>query len=121
MWEATRQLLMTDFDGAAQRFSWLAEPRVVYWKTCDSAATINPSHVLPGWSVHILELAEVRTRCSCKMNLKTCIMLRRISDLRKTRITRQFSHIQVISAEILWQYKNLKAKGKPQDLQTYLS
>lgn len=112
---------MTDFDVAAQRFSWLAEPRVVYWKTCDSAAIINPSRVLPGWSVHILELAEVHTRCSCKTNVKTFIMYPRTSDLYNTRITRQLSHIQMISAETLRQYQNLKAKGKPSDLQTHLS
>lgn len=96
---------MTDFDVAAQCFLWLAEPRVVYLETRDSAAIIKLSCVLPGWSVHILELAEVHMRCSCKMNLKTFIMHPRISDLHETCITRQFSHIQKSSAEILWQYK----------------
>lgn len=102
MWGAPIQLLMTDFDVATQRFLRPAEPHIVYWKTCDSATIIKLSRVLPGWSVRILELAEVHTRCSCKMNLKTFIIHPCVPDLCKTYISRQFPHIQMISAEILW-------------------
>lgn len=54
---------MTDFD-AAQNFPGLKDG---CW---DPRKGQNPSYALPAWSVRILGLAEVRTRCSCKMNLR---------------------------------------------------
>lgn len=69
----------------------------------------NPPRALPGWSVHILELAEVRTRCSCKRNLKRFIMRPHTPGSHNTCITGRFGHIQVAPDEIPRQGK----RGKP--------
>lgn len=58
---------MTDSD-AAQSFPGLKDGS---W---DAKKGQNPCYALPAWSVRILGLAEVRTRCSCKMNLKIFTM-----------------------------------------------